>query len=730
MRARSHTPFRLVLALLAAPVVAPAPVILPAAAASPTATTTTARAGLPALLSAPFPTALTASADGDAVAWVFDERGARNVWVAEAPAFRARRVTAYTRDDGQVITDLHFAGDWLVFVRGGAPNRRGELPNPLGLVAGVERRILAARWRSPGTRATAAEPVVVAQGEAPVVSPDGDTLLFRRSGRLYALDLRALGTDEPPEPRLVVAARGNVAGVRFRPDGERILFVSNRGTHALVGVVPTRPQPGDTITWLDPSVDSDTSAVWSPDGLHVAFVRVPARRPRTPFGPRRAAQPWSIRIADPATGTSRVVFTAAEGPGSVLQRLAVPAAPTAAGALVWTTDDRLVFPWETTGWKGLYSVPASGGEPVALAPGEFEVEAAALARDGRSLWLVSNQDDIERRHLWRVPADGSAAPRRLTDGRWIEWSPVPLAGGRLAYLRSDATTPAHPVIAGLPAGPRPLAPEAIPADFPADALVIPAPVAFRAADGLGVRGQLFLPAGVRAGERRPAVVFFHGGSRRQMLLGFHYLGYYHNAYAFNQYLASRGYVVLSVNYRSGIGYGLEFREALGYGASGGSEFNDVLGAGIFLRSLPQVDPARIGLWGGSYGGYLTAMGLARASGLFAAGVDLHGVHDWNEGIRIFVPDYDPDEETARLAFASSPNASLDSWRSPVLLIHGDDDRNVFFSQTVDLVRELRARDVHVEQLVFPDEVHGFLLHRSWLRAYEAAADFFDRMLAR
>src|SRR5207247_1874742 len=118
------------------------------------------------------------------------------------------------------------------------------------------------------------------------------------------------------------------------------------------------------------------------------------------------------------------------------------------------------------------------------------------------------------------------------------------------------------------------------------------------ADGLPIHGQLFLPPGA-AGARRPAVVFFHGGSRRQMLLGWHYMYYYYNAYALNQYLANSGYVVLSVNYRSGIGYGLNFREAQHYGASGGSEYADVQGAGVYLRSRADVDPARIGAWGGS-----------------------------------------------------------------------------------------------------------------------------------
>ncbi len=213
-----------------------------------------------------------------------------------------------------------------------------------------------------------------------------------------------------------------------------------------------------------------------------------------------------------------------------------------------------------------------------------------------------------------------------------------------------------------------------------------------------------------------------------MLLDWHYNYYYRNAYAMNQWLASQGYIVLSVNYRSGIGYGLEFREALNYGASGGAEFNDVMGAGLYLKSRADVDPARIGLWGGSYGGYLTAMGLSRASDLFAAGVDFHGVHDWNQGIRTFVPDYNvlDDPDFSRRAFAASPMASVDTWKSPVLLIHGDDDRNVSFIESINLITALRKRNVEVEQLVFPDEVHDFLRHQNWVRGYKATAEFFNR----
>jgi dipeptidyl aminopeptidase/acylaminoacyl peptidase len=265
-----------------------------------------------------------------------------------------------------------------------------------------------------------------------------------------------------------------------------------------------------------------------------------------------------------------------------------------------------------------------------------------------------------------------------------------------------------------------------PKDFPVDDLVTPQQVIFKAADGFEVHGQLFVPSNGKAGEKHPALVFMHGGSMRQMLLGWHYMYYYSNSYAMNQYLANHGYIVLSVNYRSGIGYGRAFREAPGRAGRGATEYRDVVAAGKFLQARPDVDASRVGLWGGSYGGFLTAMGLAHNSDIFAAGVDFHGVHDWptdNWDGKNISPDL------TKLAHESSPVSAVDTWKSPVLFIHGDDDRNVYFTQTVDLIARLRARGgVTIEQLIFPDEIHDLLLHRDWVAAYEAEADFFDRYL--
>ena len=664
-------------------------------------------------LSAPFPEDLVTAPAGGAVAWVFNANGARNIWIATAPDYQGRQLTAYADDDGQEIGDLAWTPDGkaIVYTRGGGPNGRGEIPNPRSLTTAVKQEVWLVTVPGGAVRR-------LGEGNSPAISPKGERVAFLQRGQVWWASL----ADSSPAEQLI-RARGSASALRWSPDGGKLAFVSNRSDHAFVAVYDVA---GKSLRFLDPALDRDDDPVWSPDGARIAFTRAPPEPGRVPFTPRRDAQPWSIRVADVATGTGREIWKADPGPGSAYRDIV------ADQQLLWMAGDRIVFPWEKDGWTHLYAVPAQGGRATLLTPGDFEVEYVAPSADRTTLYLNSNQGDIDRRHVWRVAVAGGA-PAAVTTGTGLEWAPVPTADGKgVAFLRSDGRKPPRPALL-LGTGPaRDLAPQAIPADFPEAALVEPQQVVFSAADGMPIHGQLFLPKGLRAGERRPAVIFFHGGSRRQMLLGWHYMYYYRNAYALNEYFASRGYVVLSVNYRSGIGYGLDFREALHYGAQGASEFNDVMGAGVYLRTRADVDGAKIGLWGGSYGGYLTALGLARASDLFAAGVDFHGVHDWNTEIQNWVTEYDPAKQAdvARVAFESSPIASVSDWRSPVLLIHGDDDRNVQFSQSVELAGALRARGVQVEQLVFPDEIHDFLLHADWLRGYKAAVDFFQRKLGR
>ena len=662
-------------------------------------------------LSSPFPSELAASAANNRIAWALNERGANNLWVAEGPEYRGRRLTSYTADDGLEISDVRFSpdGSALVFVRGQGTNSRGEYPNPTLNTAGVSQTVWTVSVSGGAAR-------MIGDGASPVISPDGKLVAYVSRGAIYSAPLSG-----ERKPEQLFHARGTAGSLAFSPDGSRLAYTSNRTNHSFIGVYSLATK---ALLFLEPSADRDVFPAWSPDGAQIAFIRIPADTRAFMFGPVRSAEPWSIRVADAATGKSREIWRAQEGPGSAMHDMV------ASNQLLWGAGNRIVFPWERDGWLHLFSVATNGdGAAKLLTPGEFEVEHVSLSPDGTQVVYSSNQNDIDRRHIWRVAVAGGA-PAELTPGTGLEWSPVVTSDGNAtAFLRSDAHMPARAAIQ-VNGSVRDLAPDAMPADFLASSMVVPQQVVFPGSDGLAIHGQLFLPPASTSGAKHPAVIFFHGGSRRQMLLGWHYMFYYHQAYGFNEYLASRGYVVLSVNYRSGIGYGLNFREALNYGATGASEYNDVMGAGLYLRSRADVDPARIGLWGGSYGGFLTALGLARASDLFAAGVDLHGVHEWNQGISNFVPDYNPEkqQDAARIAYQSSPIYYVDGWKSPVLLIHGDDDRNVNFSQTVMLVEALRKRHVEFKQLIFPDEIHDFLLHRHWLEAYNAASDFLDSKL--
>jgi dipeptidyl aminopeptidase/acylaminoacyl peptidase len=278
----------------------------------------------------------------------------------------------------------------------------------------------------------------------------------------------------------------------------------------------------------------------------------------------------------------------------------------------------------------------------------------------------------------------------------------------------------------------------VPAAFPSAQLITPEPVTFKSSDGLEIHAQLFKTAGGES--RKPALVYVHGGPPRQMLLGFHYMDYYANDYAANQYLASRGFIVLSVNYRLGIGYGHAFHYPENAGQRGAAEYLDVVAGGKYLQARSDVDAKRIGIWGGSYGGYLTALALGRNSDIFAAGVDIHGVHNWDRQGRaapnvsaalasdgITMADL---EKAARTTYESSPVSAVKTWRSPVLLIHADDDRNVEFHQTVDLKQRLLEKGVSVDEVVIPDDIHDFLLFNSWKTVTTATGEFFERQFMR
>jgi dipeptidyl aminopeptidase/acylaminoacyl peptidase len=662
---------------------------------------------------------LVASNDGTRIAFVRNVAGERVVYVAQAPAFTPVKVSNFRGDDGQELTGLRFSPDGrrLVFVRGG--DHDGNYPGapPNAASSPEEPRVMI--WQVDLAGDAIAHPLV--EGDAPALSADG-RIAFVREGVVY-------GLDRDGKAERLFYDRGKDHGLTWAPDGTRLAFVSGRGDHSFIGVFAAQDRP---LIWLAPTVGEDDDAIWSPDGRTIAYTHVSGYAGPPALLAQRA-EPWSIKLADAATGVGRTVWSSGSG-----LRDSWPAV-TGGANLHWAGADSLTFLSTADNWPHLYALDWHSGSTRLLTPGAFMVEHVGVSHDGQTLYYSGNTGttahDDDRSHVFKVSVKGGA-PVSVTAGTGLEWAPVALSHG-VAFVAATAQAPVCVAIADA-TGTRVLPGQSAPDSFPQSALITPRAVTFAAPDGQIIHGQVFEGKG---DGPKPGVIFVHGGPSRQMLLGWAYMRYYSNAYAMNQYLAAHGFTVLSVNYRLGIGYGYDFQHAKGGGWRGSSEYQDVLAGARFLQTVPGVDPARIGIWGGSYGGILTALALARNSDVFKAGVDFHGVHDWSldlgddvgssamNGLPYGRYEQGDREAGMKVAFESSAIANLADWTSPVLFIHGDDDHNVRFDQTVDMERRLAALGkAPIEDLILPDEVHDFLRAQDWLKADRAMADFLTRKL--
>ncbi len=653
-------------------------------------------------LSHPIESNLAVSTDGKNLAWVINDHGKRNILVKTGTDV-PRLLTDYQLDDGQELSQLVFSpnGTKLLYVRGSGANRNGQNPNPASLAEGVEQAIY---YKEISSKSPA---VKIVNGNSPVFFKDGIRFLFGKGGQIYESPMDINAT-----PKLLFNARGSNGGPKFSPDGNEVLFTSNRGDHSFIGVYNFIRK---AVRWIAPDVTNDAFPVWAPDGKRIAFIRTAGTKIGE-LGDLTGGEKFSIWIADAETGRATAIWKSPADDGGFAQSTPTP--------LAWASTGRILFFSEHSGWNHVYSMTETGADVKDLTPGNGEVESYVLDAAGKSIYFDGNREDIDRRHLWKSDVT-IGNPVAVTSGEGIEMFPAVAANVLYAFRSTTNTSKTLVRIDESTKSMVPVYGQKLTA-FSPTGFVKPEQVIFKAADGTTIHGQLFINRTLTG--KRPGVVFMHGGPIRQMLLGFHYSDYYINCYAFNQYLASQGYVVLSVNFRSGVGYGRDFRRAKNQGPRGANEYQDVVAAAKHLQSLAEVDAAKIGLWGGSYGGYLTAMGLSRNPEIFKAGVDVHGVHDWSFNGQDATNSWGLQKAELEVALKSSPIADLSKWTGPVLVVHGDDDRNVNFQQSIDLVEKLRDKNVAVEVLIFPDEVHGFLRYDSWKRIFEGAKDFFDRKL--
>ncbi len=407
----------------------------------------------------------------------------------------------------------------------------------------------------------------------------------------------------------------------------------------------------------------------------------------------------------------------------------------------WSPDtERFVFLSERDGWTHAYLLDASdpGAEALPLTAGEFEVEEPAWSPDGLRLLLAANRGSLTERglHLLEVPAEGGAQPElepisRLrgtsTLGRWRP------DGEAIAFLHADPVNPLDLWVQE----PGPDVAEQLSDTWPDEAdedeLIAPQSVRFSSADGELVPAQIFLPPDYDDLEGPvPVVVWVHGGGIRQNRYGWHPNRVYALFYGFHQYLLQRGFVVVTVDYRGSIGYGRDFRQGQ-YLDLGGRDLDDVLATVRYLERIDAVEIGRVGVWGISYGGYLTMQALAQAPTAFDAGVNIAGVVDWADwavdpgGLWINGRMESP-EDHPELYRQRSPIHFVDRLARPLLILHGTADRSVPALQAFRLIDALARADKPFEMMFYPGEQHAFVRSRTWRDAFRRTEAFFDATL--
>ncbi len=475
----------------------------------------------------------------------------------------------------------------------------------------------------------------------------------------------------------------------------------------VAGVV--RAETGD-VTWLDYGQAERRvypgSAIWSPDGRECLLsARSEDRKDE-----------WLFRL-DPATGKTSVVFQVHDeawvGPFGL------------ANIFFWPDGKRVSFISEKDGYAHLYRANVDGTGLEALTSGKFEVRQAALSKDGKRLYLVTSEEHPGETHFYWMPAEGGRRVR-ITDLPGLNEVSLSPDETTLAVLNSRTDSPAELYLQpNKPGAPARRITVSTTEAFRAYDWAEPEVVSFPARDGVEVYARLYRPAVQH--PARPAVIFIHGAGYLQNA----HKGWstYFREYMFHNLLLEKGYYVLDVDYRGSSGYGRDFRTGI-YRHMGGKDLDDIIDAARYLTANHPVDPARIGCYGGSYGGFLTLMAMFKAADVFRAGAALRPVTDWahyHPGYTVDIlnlPHKDPEAYRQ-----SSPIYFAEGLKGALLICHGMVDTNVHFQDSVRLVQRLiELGKENWELAVYPVENHSFTTASAWTDEYKRILKLFETNL--
>ena len=648
------------------------------------------------------------SPSGDAVAYLWDRAGVQNVWVVPIDAGAPAAITRFTNG---LIDSLEWAADGtsLLFVREGVlmrVPRDGGTPQPV--------------WSG--------SPI----GEA-ALSPDRRRVAFVRNGDLF---VRALSESEE---RQVTRELRDVSGPVWSPDGSRIAFTVVRTTR----VEEDAPYAGSKVVFT--RVDREPSRLGVVDATGAALRQIGGspgddESPRWLDAKRIVFQRTSpdlrtreVVVADAQTGNETVLHRDVDSRFWSLTYLNAEPIPSPDGRWV-------AFISDADGWDHLYLSSAAGGRPMQLTRGRFEVSRFVWSDDSKRIAFDRNDEDEPGRRqivVATLPSSPSeAALETLTRGEGTNtrarWSPD---GRHLMYAHTDArnSSDLYVVATTGSSNPRRLT-DSMPSAIDRARLAAPRFVRYPGPEGAAVPAYLFVPSGLDRSKPSPAIIWVHGDGINQNYDGWHINRDYGVYYSFHQYLVQQGYVVLSVDYRGSIGYGRDWRQGH-YRDLGGQDYGDIAAGVEYLKSLGYVDPARVGIWGLSYGGFMALQALTVTPQLFRCAIDVAGVEDWNDWYR------DPGgpwirgrmgtpEDNQELYRRLSPIYHVEQIVRPLLVLHGTSDVNVPFLESVRLVDQMTKFNKPVEFVMYPGEYHYFHRGHVLRDAWTTVERFFDRYLKR
>jgi dipeptidyl aminopeptidase/acylaminoacyl peptidase len=447
---------------------------------------------------------------------------------------------------------------------------------------------------------------------------------------------------------------------------------------------------------------------WSEDGKHAVLMgRSVDNKDR-----------WVMSL-DPVTGKTEVLANVhddawVDGPGAF--------------TLGWLADNAHVyFESERDGWAHLYSVPIAGGEPTQLTSGQFEVSDVRLSADKTKFYFTSSEGSPFERHLYSMSVSGGTRTRitQTSGNHQVDVAPDETM---LADVYSYSNKPPELFLSpnqNQSAGAvKPVTTSPIPEFFTHD-WIDPRIVSFKARDGATIHGRMYMPSNWKSGG--PAVLFVHGAGYLQNV--HRWWSSYYREYMFHHLLMESGFVVLDIDYRGSAGYGRDWRTGI-YRRMGGKDLTDHVDAVNYLVKEHGVDPKRVGLYGGSYGGFITLMAMFTQPDVFAAGAALRPVTDWAHYNNPYTANIlnlpQNDVEAYR---QSSPIYFAKGLKGALLICHGMVDVNVNFQDTVRLVEKLiELRKENWEVAPYPVEDHGFEREESWADEYKRILKLFNQNL--